>query len=81
MIKVISYLKNNELENLITGTTERKMEEFLKSRTPEPKKVKKYKPKLGKIKYVTKNSVLESLTGIRKLFVKNLLKPVGFNEM
>jgi hypothetical protein len=81
MIKVISYLKNNELENLISGYTENKIEEFLKTREPEPLKIKNYKPKLGKIKYATKKSILESLVGTRKLLVKNLLKNISFNDM
>ena len=42
-------------------------------------KVKKIK--IGKIKYATKNSILESLTGFRKQKVIDLLRNKTFNEM
>ena len=79
MAKVISYIKSNILEDLITGEIESNIKKELEERTPEPQKVKKIK--IGKIKYATKNSILESLTGFRKQKVKNLLRNKTFNEM
>ena len=79
MVKVISYAKSNMLEDLITGKMEKAIETDLAERIPEPKKVKKIK--LGKIRYATQNTILESLTGFRKLKVKGLLRNKSFNEM
>ena len=79
MIKVISYIKSNKLEDLITGKMEKAIQKELSDREPEPKKKKKLK--IGKIKFATKNSILESLTGFRKLKVKDLLRNKSFNEM
>lgn len=79
MIKVISYIKSNKLEDLITGKMEKAIQKELSDREPEPKKIKK--SKIGKIKFATKNSILESLTGFRKLKVKDLLRNKSFNEM
>jgi len=79
MVKVISYMKSNLLEDLITGKMEKSIQKELSERIEEPKKVKKIK--LGKIKYVTQNSILESLTGYRKQKVIDLLRNKTFNEM
>lgn len=79
MVKVISYLKSNNLEDLITGKIEKAIRKELSERVAEPKKVKKIK--IGKIKYATKNSILESLTGFRKMKVKDLLRNRSFEEM
>lgn len=79
MIKVISYIKSNLLEDLITGKMEKEIQQELSERIAEPKKVKKIK--IGKIKYATKNSILESLTGFRRQKVTELLRNKGFNEM
>ena len=79
MVKVISYIKSNFLEDLITGKMKKAIEKELDERIPEPKKIRK--KKIGKIKYVTKNSILESLTGFRRLKLKNLLRDKSFNEM
>lgn len=79
MAKVISYIKSNILEDLITGEMEKEIQKELSERVPEPKKVKKIK--LGKVKYVTKNSILESLTGFRKEKLIDLLRNKTFNEM
>ena len=79
MVKVISYIKSNLLEDLITGEMEKSIEKELSERIEEPKKVKKIK--LGKIKYATQNSILESLTGYRKQKVKDLLRNKKFNQM
>ena len=79
MVKVISYIKSNLLEDLITGEMERSVEKELSERIEEPKKVKKIK--LGKIKYATQSSILESLTGYRKQKVKDLLRNKTFNQM
>ena len=58
---------------------EKAIETELAERIQEPKKVKKIK--LGKIRYATQNTILESLTGFRKLKVKGLLRNKSFNEM
>ena len=79
MVKVISYIKSNLLDNLITGIMKKAIQEELAERIEEPKKVKKIK--LGKIKYATQNSILESLTGYRKQKVKDLLRNKTFNQM
>lgn len=79
MVKVISYLKSNLLEDLITGKMEKSIQKELSERIEEPKKVKKIK--LGKIKYATQNSILESLTGYSKQKVKDLLRNKTFNQM
>ena len=79
MVKVISYVKSNMLEDLITGKMEKEIESEISERIPEPKKVKKVK--VGKIRYATQNTILESLTGFRKLKVKGLLRNKSFNEM
>lgn len=79
MVKVISYIKSNLLEDLITGRMEKSIQKELSERVEEPKKVKKIK--LGKIKYATQNSILESLTGYRKQKVKDLLRNKTFNQM
>ena len=79
MVKVISYIKSNLLDDLITGRMEDSIQKELCERVEEPRKVKKIK--LGKIKYATQNSILESLTGFKKLRVKDLLRNKGFNEM
>lgn len=79
MVKVISYIKSNLLEDLITGRMEKSIQKELSERIEEPKKVKKIK--LGKIKYATQNSILESLTGYRKQKVKDLLRNKTFNQM
>lgn len=79
MVKVISYVKSNMLEDLITGRMEKAIETEIAERIPEPKKVKKVK--IGKIRYATQNTILESLTGFRKLKVKGLLRNKSFNEM
>ena len=79
MVKVISYIKSNLLDDLITGEMEKSIEKELSERIEEPKKVKKIK--LGKIKYATQSSILESLTGYRKQKVKDLLRNKTFNQM
>ena len=79
MVKVISYIKSNLLEDLITRKMEKSIEKELSERIEEPKQVKKIKQ--GKIKYATQNSILESLTGYRKQKVKELLRNKTFNEM
>ena len=79
MVKVISYIKSNLLKDLITGKMEKEIQKELKEREPEPVKIKKVKQ--GKIKYATKNSILESLTGFRRQKVTEVLRIKGFNEM
>ena len=79
MVKVISYIKSNLLEDIITKKMEKAIEKELSEREPEPKKIKKVK--IWKTKYTTKNSILEGLTGFRRLKVKDLLRNKSFNEM
>jgi len=79
MVKVISYMKSNMLDDLITGKMEKSIQKELSERIEEPKKIKKVK--LGKVKYATKNSILESLTGFRRQKLEELLRIRGFNEM
>lgn len=79
MVKVISYIKSNLLEDLITGEMEKSIQKELSERIEEPKKVKKVRQ--GKIKYATQSSILESLTGYRKQKVKDLLRNKTFNQM
>ena len=79
MVRVISYVKSNMLEDLITGEMEKAIEIEMNERIAEPKKVKK--SKVGKIRYATQNTILENLTGFRKLKVKDLLRNKSFNQM
>lgn len=79
MVKVISYIKSNLLDDIITKRMEKAIQEELSKRIEEPKKVRKIK--LGKIKYATQNSILESLTGYRKQKVIDLLRNKTFNQM
>lgn len=79
MVKVISYIKSNLLDDLITGKMEKTIQKELSERIEEPREVKKIK--LGQIKSATKNSILESLTGFRKQKVTELLRNKTFNEM
>ena len=79
MVKVISYIKSNLLEDLITRKMEENIQRELSERVPEPQKIRKVK--IGKIKFATKNSILESLTGFRKQKVAELLRNKNFNEM
>lgn len=79
MVKVISYIKSNLLEDLITEKIEESIQKELSERIPEPQKVRRIK--IGKIKFATKNSILESLTGFRKQKVTELLRNKSFNEM
>ena len=79
MVKVISYIKSNLLEDLITGKMKESIQKELSERIEEPKKVKKIK--LGKVKKATQNSILESLTGEGKQKVKDLLRNKTFNQM
>ena len=58
---------------------EKTIQKELSERVKEPRKVKKIK--IGKIKYTTQNSILESLTGYRKQKIKDLLRNKTFNEM
>lgn len=79
MVKVISYIKSNTLEDLISKKMEKAIQKELSERIEETKKIRKIK--IGKIKYATKNSIIESLTGFRKQKVNELLRNKRFNEM
>lgn len=79
MVKLISYVKSNTLDDLITGELEKKVEKEVKSRFPQPIKIKKVK--LGKIRTANKNVILDSLSEFNRLYVKDLLKLRSFGEM
>lgn len=79
MVKVISYIKSNLLDDVITGKMEKAIQTELSERIEEPKKVKKIK--LGKIKYATQNSILENITENRKQEVIEILRNKTFNEL
>ena len=71
--------KKKMQEDLITGKMKKAIDKELKERAEEPKKIRKVK--VGKIKYATKNSILESVTEFRRQKVQQLLRCVKFNEM
>ena len=79
MVKVISYIKSNLLDDLITGKMEASIQKELSERVEEPRKVKKIK--LGKIRNATQSSILENLTAESKPKVIELLKNKTFNQM
>ena len=79
MVKLISYVKSNTIDDLITGELEKKVENEVKSRIPQPIKIKKVK--LGKIRTASKNIIIDSLSEFNRLYVKDLLKLKGFGEM
>lgn len=79
MVKLISYVKSNTIDDLITGELEKKVESEVKSRFPQPIKIKK--AKLGKIKTASKNVILDSLSEFNRLYVKDLLRLRSFGEM
>lgn len=79
MVKVISYIKSNLLDDVITGKMEKAIQTELSERIEEPKKVKKIK--IGKIKYATQNSILENITENRKQEVIEILRNKTFNEL
>lgn len=79
MVKLISYVKSNTLDDLITGELEKKVENEVKSRFPQPIKVKKVK--LGKIKTTSKNIIIDNLSVFNRLYVKDLLRLKSFGEM
>jgi hypothetical protein len=67
-------------QGIIEGRLEKEVENEVKSRFPQPEKIKKIK-KVGKIKYCGKNTILESLTGIRKQYVNEMLRLRSFDEI
>ena len=79
MVKLISYVKSNTIDDLITGELEKKVENEVKSRFPQPIKIKKVK--LGKIRTASKNMILDNLSEFNRLYVKDLLRLKGFGEM
>ena len=79
MIKVISYVKSNLLEDLITGEMEKAIDKELSEREPEPKKIPK--TKLGKVKYAGKQTILESLEKYNRPIIEEILRGKNFNEM
>jgi len=79
MLKVISYVKSNEIDNLITGKMKEKIEEELAQRVPEPKKIKKVKT--HKMLYASTNSIIENVEGWKKLKIKNLLRDKKCSEL
>lgn len=79
IVKLISYVKSNALEDLITGELEKKVESEVNSRFPQPIKIKK--AKLGKIRTTSKNIIIDSLSEFNRLYVKDLLRLKEFGEM
>lgn len=79
ILKLISYEKSNQLENLITGEMEKSVEIELKSRFPQPTKIKR--KKIGKVKTATKRIISDSLSNFGRLKLKGLLREKTFNEM
>ena len=79
MVKVISYVKSNLLEDLITGEMEKAIDKELSEREPEPKKIPKIK--LGKVKYAGKQTILESLGKQSRPIIEDILRGKKFNEM
>lgn len=79
MIKSICYVKNNELDNLISGELEKKLEMELNSRIPQSIKIKKVK--YGNLRNVTKRVIADNLGNFSRLMLKGLLREKSFNEM
>ena len=79
MVKLISYVKSNTLKDLITGEIEKRVEMELKSRIPQPRKINKVK--IGKIKEVGKQVLIDNLSEFNRLYIKDLLRLRGFEEM
>lgn len=79
MVKVISYVKSNLLEDLITGEMEKAIEKELFEREPEPKKISKRK--IGKVKYAGKQTILENLEKYNRPIIEEILRGKKFNEM
>lgn len=79
MIKIISYVKSNKLEEIISGKMKKEIEKEIKSRIPQPKKIKKVKA--GKIKETSKSIITDSLNSFNRLYIKDLLRLKSFNEM
>lgn len=79
MIKVISYEKSKKIEEIINGEMKKAVEREIKSRIPQPKKIKRIK--VGKIKETSKNIIIDSLSRFNRLYVKDLIRLKSFNEM
>lgn len=79
MLKVISYVKSNVIEELITGEMKERIEEELSQREPEPKKIKKVK--YQEMLYASTNSIIESVSGWKKLRIKDLLRDKKCSEL
>ena len=79
MLKVISYVKSNTIEDIITGKMKEKIDEELAKRVPEPKKIKKIK--YEEMRYVATNRIIENVEGWKKLRIKNLLRTKKCSEL
>lgn len=79
MVKLISYVKSNTLDDLITGELEKKVENEVKSSFPQPIKIKK--AKIGKIRTASKNMILNNLSEYNRLYITDLLRLKMFGEM
>ena len=79
MVKVISYVKSNLLDDLITGEMEKAIEKELSEREPEPRKIPKIK--LGKVKYAGKQTILENLEKYKRPIIEEIIRGKSFNEM
>lgn len=79
MLKVISYVKSNTIEDIITGKMKEKIDEELAKRVPKPKKIKKIK--YEEMKYVSTNRIIENVEGWKKIRIKNLLRTKKCSEL
>lgn len=79
MLKVISYVKSNTIEDIITGKMKEKINEELAKRVPEPKKIKKIK--YEEMRYVATNRIIENVEGWKKLRIKSLLRAKKCSEL
>ena len=79
MLKVISYVKSNTIEDLITGKMKEKIDKELSKRVPEPKKIKKVK--YEEIRYVSTNRIIENVEGWKKQRIKSLLRTKKCSEL
>jgi len=79
MLKVIGYLKSKTLPDIITGKMKESIAQELSQRVPEPKKIKKIRE--TKMKYATRNSIIEYVDGWKRNRISELLKCRSFTEM
>jgi len=79
LLKVIMNRMNNTIEDILNNNAQRKIQEELAERIPEPKKVKKIKQ--GKIIYAGKYELANNFVGGTKEFILSLLKSKKISEL